>query len=61
MVEIKTWDDPAVGKRMFGEVYGHPHFTDGTSVITTVVTEVTDKGFSTKSGTEYEIMRATYG
>lgn len=46
------------GERLFGYVYGHSRFTDGTVVYTSRVAEVaTDrKSFITRSGTHYEVI-----
>lgn len=71
MATLKNWRtslnqpwSPIVGERemfLMGHVYGHTQFKDGTSVATSIVKKVEDKGthkeVTTFSGTVYQLYK----
>ena len=71
-MRLKNWSVTQNGDNFFtapelisycleGEVYGHPRFNDGDSVVTSRITEVNDKGdhkeVVTRSGSVYELYK----
>jgi hypothetical protein len=60
-VRIENWEVvtlPWQSKQyLHGEVYGHPHFSDGHTVTTSRLIDLSDETAVTKSGTVYRLGR----
>lgn len=51
-----AYEPPELAVRhLRGIVFGHPHFDDGTRVITATITSIQDECFVTRSGSIYEL------